>query len=103
MTDLKRKIYRIIYNMSRFGKNPTMDDLKIKTGKDEQSIRNAVRNLMSRNELAWDKGEERNGGLNKKTPLSHRCEEVMFTILSLYFLERHFCSLLRLSASSRFH
>ncbi|MFY0396823.1 hypothetical protein [Bacillus sp. YIM B13449] len=55
MTDLERKIYRIIYNMSRFRKNPTMDDLKRKTGKDEQFIRKAVKNLMSRNELTWDK------------------------------------------------
>ncbi|WP_255233677.1 hypothetical protein [Bacillus altitudinis] len=54
MTDLERKIYRIIYNMSRFRKNPTMDDLKRKTGKDEAAIRKAVRNLMSRNELKWD-------------------------------------------------
>ncbi|MCA0162933.1 hypothetical protein [Bacillus sp. RAR_M1_44] len=55
MTDLERKLYRIIYNMSRFRKNPTLEDLKIKTGKDEQSITKAVKNLMSRNELAWDK------------------------------------------------
>ena len=55
MTDLERKLYRIIYNMSRFRKNPTMEDLKIKTGKDEQSIRKAVRNLMTRNELEWNK------------------------------------------------
>lgn len=41
--------------MSRFRKNPTIQDLKIKTGKDEQSIRKAVTNLMTRNELAWDK------------------------------------------------
>lgn len=33
MTDLERKIYRIIYNMRRFRKNPTMEDLKRKTGK----------------------------------------------------------------------
>ncbi|MDI4568985.1 MULTISPECIES: hypothetical protein [Bacillus] len=58
MNDLERKLYRIIYNMSRFRKNPTMEDLKIKTGKDEQSIRKAVRNLMSRNELAWDKEKQ---------------------------------------------
>lgn len=55
MTDLERKIYRIIYNMSRFRKNPTMDDLKRKTGKDETAIRKAVKNLLSRNELEWDK------------------------------------------------
>ncbi|WAT81800.1 hypothetical protein [Bacillus safensis] len=55
MTDLERKIYRIIYNMSRFRKNPTMDDLKRKTGKDEAAIRKAVKNLLSRNELEWDK------------------------------------------------
>ncbi|WP_144482315.1 hypothetical protein [Bacillus pumilus] len=55
MTDLERKIYRIIYNMSRFRKNPTMEDLKRKTGKDETAIRKAIRNLVSRNELEWDK------------------------------------------------
>lgn len=55
MTDLERKVYRIIYNMSRFRKNPSMEDLKRKTGKDEAAIRKAVRNLMSRNELTWDK------------------------------------------------
>jgi len=54
MTDLERKIYRIIYNMSRFRKKPTMDNLKRKTGKDEAAIRKAVKNLVSRNELEWD-------------------------------------------------
>ncbi|KEP27260.1 hypothetical protein [Bacillus zhangzhouensis] len=55
MTDLERKLYRIIYNMSRFKKNPSMDDLKRKTGKDEPTIRKAVKNLVSRKELTWDK------------------------------------------------
>ncbi|NQD50087.1 hypothetical protein HP440_06220 [Bacillus altitudinis] len=55
MTDLERKIYRIIYNMSRFRKNPTMEDLKRKTGKDEAAIRKAVMHLMSCKELRWDK------------------------------------------------
>ncbi|MFP7237491.1 hypothetical protein [Bacillus altitudinis] len=55
MTDLERKLYRIIYNMSRFRKNPSMDQLKRKTGKDEPAIRKAVKNLISRNELEWDK------------------------------------------------
>ncbi|MEH7671169.1 MULTISPECIES: hypothetical protein [Bacillus] len=51
MTDLERKLYRIIYNMSRFRKNPSMDDLKRK----EPAIRKAVKNLISRNKLKWDK------------------------------------------------
>ncbi|WP_242730801.1 hypothetical protein [Bacillus altitudinis] len=55
MTDLERKLYRIIYNMSRFRKNPSMDELKRKTGKNEEAIRKAVKNLISRNELEWDK------------------------------------------------
>ncbi|MEK5265539.1 hypothetical protein ABE044_12685 [Bacillus altitudinis] len=54
MTDLERKLYRIIYNMSRFKKNPTMDDLKRKTGKDEKTVRQAVKNLLSKEELKWD-------------------------------------------------
>ncbi|AMM89683.1 hypothetical protein UP15_12040 [Bacillus pumilus] len=55
MSDLERKIYRIIYNMSRFRKNPTIDDLKRKTGKDERAVRQAVQNLLSKEELIWDK------------------------------------------------
>ncbi|AWI37859.1 hypothetical protein BA81_12195 [Bacillus safensis FO-36b] len=55
MTDLERKIYRIIYNMSRFRKNPTIDDLKRKTGKDETTVRQAVKNLLEKEELKWDK------------------------------------------------
>lgn len=58
MTDLERKIYRIIYNMSRFRKNPTIEDLKRKTGKDEGTIRKAVKNLISRNEIEWDKAKK---------------------------------------------
>ncbi|AIW30973.1 MULTISPECIES: hypothetical protein [unclassified Bacillus (in: firmicutes)] len=46
MTDFERKVYRIIFNMTRFGKNPSMEQLKGKTGKDEQAIRDAVKNLM---------------------------------------------------------
>ncbi|WP_393920210.1 hypothetical protein [Bacillus altitudinis] len=55
MTDLERKVYRIIYNMSRFRKNPTMDDLKRKTGKSEEKIRAAVKSLLMKGELKWDK------------------------------------------------
>ncbi|MCY7574525.1 hypothetical protein NJE56_11115 [Bacillus pumilus] len=55
MTDLERKIYRIIYNMSRFRRNPSMKELKRKTGKGEPEIRKAVNNLISRKELEWDK------------------------------------------------
>lgn len=55
MSDLERKIYRIIYNMSRFHKNPTIDDLKRKTGKDETTVRQAVKNLLKKEELNWDK------------------------------------------------
>lgn len=55
ITDLERKVYRILYNMSRFRKTPSMEDLKRKTGKDEATILKAVKKLMSRNELEWDK------------------------------------------------
>ncbi|MEN7434586.1 hypothetical protein AAGV27_04310 [Bacillus velezensis] len=55
MTDFERKVYRIIFNMTRFGKNPSMEQLKRKTGKDEQTIRAAVKNLMRQRILSWDK------------------------------------------------
>ncbi|CUB46321.1 hypothetical protein SJY89_13970 [Bacillus velezensis] len=55
MNDFERKVYRIILNMTRFGKNPSMEQLKRKTGKDEQTIRDAVKNLMRQRILKWDK------------------------------------------------
>ncbi|WIX30404.1 hypothetical protein QQW99_05975 [Bacillus amyloliquefaciens] len=55
MTDFERKVYRIIFNMTRFGKNPSMEQLKRKTGKDEQTIREAVKNLIRQRKLMWDK------------------------------------------------
>ncbi|WP_144472718.1 hypothetical protein [Bacillus pumilus] len=55
MNDLERKLYRIIYNMSRFRRNTTMNELKRKTGRDEPAIRKAVENLISRKEIRWDK------------------------------------------------
>ena len=55
MTDLERKLYRIIYNMSRFRKNPTINELKRKTGQDETTVRQAVKNLLEKEEVKWDK------------------------------------------------
>lgn len=43
MTDFERKVYQIIVNMHLYGKNPTLDDLKRKTGKSEEDIRAAVK------------------------------------------------------------
>ncbi len=82
MTDLERKIYRIIYNMGRFRKNPTMDDLKRKTGRDEATIRKAVTNLMTRNELAWDK-EKQEWRSNKK---AHQRRLFIQTLSRLHLL-----------------
>ena len=59
MNDFERKVYRIIFNMTHFGKNPSMDELKRKTGKDEQAIREAVKNLMRQRMLKWDKHKHR--------------------------------------------
>ncbi|KMN54686.1 hypothetical protein [Bacillus sp. LK7] len=59
MTDFERKVYRIIFNMTRCRKNPSMEQLKRKTGKDEQAIRAAVKNLMRERMLKWDKKKEK--------------------------------------------
>ncbi|MCY8513574.1 hypothetical protein [Bacillus atrophaeus] len=55
MNDFERKVYRIIFNMTHFGKNPSLGELKRKTGKDECAIREAVKNLMRKRLLKWDK------------------------------------------------
>ncbi|MCC9024387.1 hypothetical protein [Bacillus nakamurai] len=57
MNDFERKVYRIIFNMSLFGKNTSLDELKRKTGKDECAIREAVKSLMRQRMLKWDKNK----------------------------------------------
>lgn len=55
MTDFERKVYLIIVNLQLYGKNPTLNDLKRKTGKSEEDIRVAVKSLLMKGELKWDK------------------------------------------------
>ncbi|MCC2929422.1 MULTISPECIES: hypothetical protein [Bacillus] len=55
MTDFERKVYQIIVNMHLYGKNTTLDDLKSKTGKSKRDIRVAVKSLLMKGELKWDK------------------------------------------------
>ncbi|MCY8061575.1 hypothetical protein MOB58_02105 [Bacillus spizizenii] len=55
MTDFERKVYLIIVNMQLYGKNPTLNDLKRQTGKSEEDIRVAVKSLLMKGELKWDK------------------------------------------------
>ncbi|QQD82814.1 hypothetical protein JD965_04165 [Bacillus siamensis] len=59
MNDFERKVFRIIFNMTHFGKNPTLEELKRKTGKEERAIREAVKNLMRQHLLKWDKKKNR--------------------------------------------
>ncbi|MCY8081709.1 hypothetical protein MOC02_00085 [Bacillus inaquosorum] len=59
MTDFERKVYQIIVNMHLYGKNPTLGDLKRKTGKGEEDIRAAVKSLLMRGELKWDKQQKK--------------------------------------------
>lgn len=59
MNDFERKVFRIIFNMTHFGKNPTLEELKRKTSKDERAIREAIKNLMRQRLLKWDKKKNR--------------------------------------------
>ncbi|MBU5264414.1 hypothetical protein [Bacillus atrophaeus] len=58
MTDFERKVYQIIVNMSLYSKNPTLDELKRKTGNSEQEIRSAVKSLIRQGELSWNKEKQ---------------------------------------------
>ena len=55
MTDFERKLYQIFVNMRLYGKNPTLPELKRKTGKSEQEIREATKSLIRKGALSWDK------------------------------------------------
>ncbi|CAF1756164.1 hypothetical protein NRS6092_02963 [Bacillus subtilis] len=55
MTDFERKLYQIFVNMQLYGKNPTLRELKRKTGKSEQEIREATKSLIRKGALSWDK------------------------------------------------
>ncbi|MGE0908281.1 hypothetical protein ACQGRJ_05135 [Bacillus atrophaeus] len=43
MTDFERKLYQIFVNMRLYGKKPTLPELKRKTGKGEQEIREVTK------------------------------------------------------------
>lgn len=45
--------------MHLYGKNPTLDDLKRKTGKSEEEIRTAVKSILMKGELKWNKKERK--------------------------------------------
>ncbi|MCX4077483.1 hypothetical protein OQZ55_14900 [Bacillus subtilis] len=55
MTDFERKLYQIFVNMRIYGKNPTLPELKRKTGKTEQEIREATKSLIRKGAISWDK------------------------------------------------
>ncbi|MEC0607016.1 hypothetical protein P8861_11380 [Bacillus inaquosorum] len=59
MTDFERKLYQIFVNMSLYGKNPTLPELKRKTGKDEQEIREVTKNLIRKGAISWNKEKKR--------------------------------------------
>ncbi|MGJ9443764.1 hypothetical protein [Bacillus sp. MFK14] len=59
MTDFERKLYQIFVNMSLYGKNPTLPELKRKTGKGEQEIREATKCLIRKEAISWDKEKKR--------------------------------------------
>ncbi|RPK18093.1 hypothetical protein EH2_03403 [Bacillus subtilis] len=41
--------------MRLYGKNPTLPELKRKTGKSEQEIRETTKSLIRKDALSWDK------------------------------------------------
>lgn len=55
MTDFERKLYQVFVNLRLYGKNPTLPELKRKTEKSEQEIREAIKNLIRKGVLSWDK------------------------------------------------
>ncbi|UQZ46111.1 hypothetical protein M1D69_11695 [Bacillus sp. PK3-037] len=55
MSDFERNLYQIIVNMHLYRKNPTLPELKRKTGKSEQEIREATKSLIRKGVLSRDK------------------------------------------------
>ncbi|MED0870205.1 hypothetical protein P4T23_14460 [Bacillus spizizenii] len=55
MPDFERKLYQIFVNMSLYGKKPTLPELKRKTGKGEQEIREITKSLIRKGVLSWIK------------------------------------------------
>ncbi|MHC5546188.1 hypothetical protein [Bacillus subtilis] len=59
MTDFERKLYQIFVNMSLYEKNPTLPELKRKTGKGEQERRTGNTRIhkkpYQKGSISWDK------------------------------------------------
>ncbi|MCY8123047.1 hypothetical protein MOC55_13640 [Bacillus spizizenii] len=58
MNDFERKLNQIIVNMHLYGKTPSLEDLKRKTGKTEEEIREATKSLIIKGKLSWDKDKK---------------------------------------------
>ncbi|MCZ4246973.1 hypothetical protein BXO87_02410 [Bacillus sp. GZB] len=58
MNDFERKLYQIMVNMRLYGKIPSLEELKRKTGKTEAEIREATKSLIIKGKLSWDKNKK---------------------------------------------
>ncbi|MDP5275088.1 hypothetical protein [Chengkuizengella axinellae] len=58
LTDLQRKILRILYNYSATRRRmPTIPELEIKTGKDEKTVRSVLNGLVKGGYIKCDSGD----------------------------------------------
>ncbi|ALC80787.1 MULTISPECIES: hypothetical protein [Bacillus] len=55
MSDIERKVFRIIFNKTLSHDPVTLKLLKIKTGRTEKELRQIVKNLIVQNRIIWDK------------------------------------------------
>jgi hypothetical protein len=55
MNDIERKVFRIIFNKTLAREPVTLKQLKIKTGRTENELRQIVKNFIVQNKIKWDK------------------------------------------------
>ncbi|MDP5276343.1 helix-turn-helix domain-containing protein [Chengkuizengella axinellae] len=58
LTDLQRKVLRILYNYSATRKRmPSINEIEIKTGKDEKTVRSTLNGLVKGGYIECDGGD----------------------------------------------
>ncbi|MFS1513604.1 hypothetical protein VQL36_14350 [Chengkuizengella sp. SCS-71B] len=61
LTDLERKVLRILYNFSHSKRRmPTIPELEIKTGKDDQTVRSVLNGLVRGGYIECPDGDTQN-------------------------------------------
>ncbi|HET7579948.1 MAG TPA: helix-turn-helix domain-containing protein [Bacillales bacterium] len=58
LSDAERKIFRMLCNLSRLGKNPTIERICLWSGRSRDNVRLALNGLVEKKYIKWPSGNQ---------------------------------------------